>query len=144
VPARFAARTLYEEDFVVAMRPGHPFADEPGLERYCRARHVVVSLARDDRGLIDDALARLGLARRVALAVPNFMLALAVVAETDMLAALPGRFVATHGPRFGVVSRDAPLALPRSRIRAVATEAAVADAGVAWLLETLVRASRAA
>jgi DNA-binding transcriptional LysR family regulator len=144
VPVRFAARTLYEEEFVIAMRAGHPFADDPGLERYCRARHVVVSLARDDRGLVDDALAGLGLARRVALAVPNFMLALAVVAETDMLAALPGRFVATHAPRFGVVSTDAPLPLPSFQIRAVTTKAAVADAGVAWLIETLVRASRAA
>jgi DNA-binding transcriptional LysR family regulator len=144
VPARFAARTLYEEDFVVAMRPGHPFADEPSLERYCRMRHVVVSLAREDRGLVDDALAARGLARRVALAVPNFMFALAVVAETDMLAALPRRFVATHGPRFGLASADAPLPLPHFRIRAVATKAAVADAGVAWLIETLVRASRAA
>jgi DNA-binding transcriptional LysR family regulator len=144
VPARFAARTLYEEKFVIAMHAGHPFADDPSLERYCRMRHAVVSLAGDDRGLVDEALAGLGLTRRVALAVPNFMFALAVVAETDMLAALPRRFVATHAPRFGVVSTDAPLPLPSFQIRAVTTKAAVADAGVAWLIETLVRASRAA
>src|SRR5690349_17817859 len=32
VPARFVARSLYEEDFVVAMRAGHPFADDPSLD----------------------------------------------------------------------------------------------------------------
>jgi DNA-binding transcriptional LysR family regulator len=144
-PARFAARTLYEEEFVIAMRAGHPFADDPSLERYCRMRHVAVSLAREDRGLVDGALARLGSARRVALAVPNFMFALAAVAGSDMLAALPRRFVGMHAPRFGLASAAAPpaLVLPRFRIRAVATGAAVADAGVAWLLETLARASRA-
>lgn len=144
VPARFAARALYEEEFVVAMRAGHPFAADPSLERYCRMRHAVVSLARDEHGLVDETLARQGLTRRVALAVPNFMFALAVVAETDLLAALPGRFVAMHAPRFGVVSTEAPLPLPSSQIRAVATNAAMADAGVAWLIETLARASRAA
>ncbi|HET6522282.1 MAG TPA: LysR substrate-binding domain-containing protein [Geminicoccaceae bacterium] len=144
VPARFADRTLYEEDFVIAMRAGHPFADDPSLERYCRMRHLVVSLARDDHNLVDDALARRGLARRVALAVPGFMFALALVAETDMLAAVPRRLVAMHAPRFGLASTDAPLPLPRFRIRAVATGAAMTDAGVAWLFETLVRVSRAA
>ena len=125
--------------WVIAMHAEHPFADDPSLEHYCRMRHAVESLARDDRGLVDKALAELGLVRRVALAVPNFMFALAVVAETDMLAALPRRFVATHALRFGVVSTDAPLPLPSFQIRAVTTKAAVADAGVAWLLETLVR-----
>ena len=62
--------------------------------------------------------------------------------ETDLLAALPRRFVATHGPRFGVVSTDAPLRLPSFRIRAVVTKAAMADGGVAWLLEMLARTSR--
>jgi DNA-binding transcriptional LysR family regulator len=143
VPARFAAWILYEADFIVVMRPGHPFADDPSLDSYCRMRHVVVSLARDDRGLVDDALAQQGLARRVALAVPNFLFALAAVAETDLLAALPRRFVALHAPRFELASAEAPLPLPRFRIRAVVTEAALADAGVAWLLETLVRVSQA-
>ena len=40
-------RTLYEEDFVVAMRAGHPFADDPTLDRYCEMQHLVVSLTGD-------------------------------------------------------------------------------------------------
>jgi DNA-binding transcriptional LysR family regulator len=142
IPPRFVARTLYEEDFVVAMRAGHPYADDPSLERYCRARHVVVSLTGDERGLLDEVLAERGLARRVALAVPNFMFALALVAESDMLAALPRRFVAMHAARFGAASGEAPVPLPRFRIRAVATGAALADAGVAWLFDALARSFR--
>src|SRR6185369_1705734 len=53
-PARFVAKTLYEEDFVIAMRAGHPFADDPTLERYCRMQHVVVSLTGDPHGFVDE------------------------------------------------------------------------------------------
>ena len=42
-----------------------------------------------------------------------------------------------HGKRFGVASVEAPLLLPRYRIRAVMTKAAAMDAGVAWLFDTL-------
>ena len=47
IPVRFFKRTLYEEDFIVAMRAGHPFADDPTLERYCEMQHLVVSVTGD-------------------------------------------------------------------------------------------------
>jgi DNA-binding transcriptional LysR family regulator len=55
------------------------------------------------------------LTRRVALTVPNFIFALSVLAETEMVSALPKRFVEIHGARFNVVAVKAPLPLPRSR-----------------------------
>jgi DNA-binding transcriptional LysR family regulator len=122
------AKTLYEEDFVIAMRAGHPFADDPTLEHYCRMQHVVVSLTGDAHGFVDEALAKLGRARRIALAVPNFMLALALIAETDLICALPRRFVEIHRRRFGVTSTDAPLRLPDYRICAIAPKVAMMDA----------------
>jgi DNA-binding transcriptional LysR family regulator len=140
VPARFVARTLYEDNFVIAMRARHPFADAPTLDNYCRMRHLVVSLTRDDHGFVDDALAGLGLSRRIALAVPNFMFALAQIAETDLIAAIPDSLVATHAQRFGLASCKAPLPLRTFLIRAVTTRAAMLDAGVAWLFELLGKA----
>jgi DNA-binding transcriptional LysR family regulator len=49
---------------------------------------------RDPYGFVDEALARRGRARRMALTVPNFMLAVAIVAESDLVTALPRRFAA--------------------------------------------------
>lgn len=46
-------------------------------------------------GLFDDLLAGLGRLRRVAVTVPNFMQAILLVAETDLIAALPSRLAAT-------------------------------------------------
>ena len=137
VPARFRSRALYEEDFVIAMRTGHPFARDPTLEGYCRARHLVVSQARDNEGFVDGLLARRGLARRVSLAVPNFMFALAMLGETDLLAALPRSLVVAHAARYGLVFVEAPLPLPRFRTCAIATRSALMDAGVAWIFDTI-------
>src|SRR5262245_4487735 len=137
VPVRFVAQALYEDDFVIAMRAGHPLADELTLDRFCGAPHLLVSLTGDAVGFVDEILARQGRSRRIAVTVPNFMTALAMIAETDLIAALPRALVSGHGQRFGVVHIEAPLDLPRFRIHAVAARSAVMDAGVAWLLEAL-------
>ena len=143
IPARFHRRTLYEEDFVVAMRAGHPFAKAPTLDRYCEMQHLVVSHAGDAHGFVDEVLARQGRSRRIALTVPNFMFALAVVAETDLITALPRRFAAMHAPRFGVVTVEAPLPLGRFRLNAIAPKAAMMDAGLAWFFNVLAGAEPA-
>lgn len=142
VPLRFVRRSLWEEDFVVALRPGHPTADDLTLERYCDLRHLVVSVTGDPYGFVDRALAERGRSRRTALTVPNFLFTLAAIGETDLVAALPRRFVAMHGARFGVVGREMPLPLGRFRLNAVAPKAATADAGLAWLPDTLAPAER--
>lgn len=144
IPARFHARTLYEEDFVVAVRAGHRFLDSPTLEQYCEMQHLVVSVTGDRRGFVDEALTTQGYSRRIALTVPNFMFALAVIAETDLISALPRRFVAMHGGRFGVLGVEAPLPLPNYRLNAVATKAALRDAGLTWLFDLLAGPKQAA
>ncbi len=143
VPARFVSRTLYEEDFVIATRPGHPFARKPSLDRFCQARHLVVSLTGDAYGFVDDVLAGKGRTRRVALTVPNFTMALALIAETDLIAALPRQLVRRYAQRFDVVSTEAPLPLRRDPISLIATKAAMMDAGVAWLFHILTEVAAA-
>jgi DNA-binding transcriptional LysR family regulator len=137
IPPRFVTQVLYEEDFVIAMRARHVLAADCSLHRYCEAPHMLVSATGDPEGFIDQALAAQGRARRVALTVPNFSMALALIAESDAVCALPRRFAALHARRFGMVIREAPLRLPRFRMCAVASRAALRDAGVAWLFELL-------
>jgi DNA-binding transcriptional LysR family regulator len=138
VPARFHAARLYEEEFVVAVRAGHPFADDPSLDQYCALRHLVVSLAGDPHGFVDRILASRGRSRQVALTVPNFMFALAVIADSDLASALPRRFVSMHGARFGVIGIEAPVPLTRFQLHALAPKVAMMDMGLLWLFELLV------
>lgn len=137
IPVRFAEQVLYEEEFVIASRAGHPYAKAPTLDRFCEMRHLLVSLTGDAHGFVDDALAKRDLSRRIALTVPNFMMALAIIAETDLIAALPKQFVIRHAARFGVVGTKAPLSPRLDHIRAVASKSAMMDTGVAWLFGVL-------
>jgi DNA-binding transcriptional LysR family regulator len=136
-PPRFVSRMLYDEDFVVVARKRHPFAVKPSLQRFCEAKHIVVSMTADPRGFLDDELAKDKLARHVALTVADFGSALATAAGTDLIVAVPRRFAAMHAARFGVAIREVPLRTRTYSIRAVAPKAALMDAGLAWLFEEL-------
>jgi DNA-binding transcriptional LysR family regulator len=143
-PARFAERLLFEEDFVVAMRKGHPLARKPNLAAYLAAQHMLVSAIGDALGVMDAKLAEKGHSRRVALTVPNFMIALVQLAESDLVATLPRHLVERHAARFNLVTRPLPVPWTPDPVRIVASQAALADAGIAWLFETMARCIRSA
>lgn len=136
-PARFARQPLYQEDFIVAARAGHPFAVDPSLSNYCAMQHLVVSQTGDPQGFVDNILSEQGLSRRVTLTVPNFTFALAVLADSDLISALPRRFVEMHAARFGVVPIDPPLPLGRFTLNIVTPQVAMRDAGIEWLVGLL-------
>lgn len=140
-PLRFEKRTLYEEDFVLAMRPDHPFRQLPTIDAYCESQHLVVSLTGDPNGFVDDVLARQGRSRRVSLTVPNFMFACAILADTDLICAIPQRFAALYSGRFGISTENPPMPLGSFRLNAFIPKAALMDAGVEWLLDRLGNAS---
>jgi len=143
VPARFVTRKLYDEDFVIVRRAGHPIGKRPTLARYSAALHLVVSVSGDPLGMIDKFLAEQGLKRRVVLTVSNFMQALAIVAESDLVAALPRQFARRHAERFNLVYSDPPAPFLTGPIQAIAPQVATTDAGLAWLLGMLERAAKA-
>ncbi|WP_025037701.1 LysR family transcriptional regulator [Bradyrhizobium sp. DOA9] len=138
VSPRFEARRLYEEEFVLAMPKGHPFAKAPTDAAFARSRHLLVSLSGEPRGFVDEMLAKRGLERRIALTVPNFTMALAQLSGSELIAALPRRLVEQHAGRFGLVFVELPFARKPDTIRAIATKAAMRDAGIAWLMQVLV------
>ena len=80
----------------------------PTLDRYVEMRHLVVSLSGDPHGFVDTVLEQHGRSRRTVLTVPNFMFALAIAGESDMLVAMPRRFAAIFAPRFGLTTVDLP------------------------------------
>lgn len=139
LPSRYAERLLFEEDFVVAMRKGHRMARKVTLPAYLAAPHLLVSAIGDALGIVDVKLAERGHSRRVALTVPSFMMALAQLAESDFIGTLPRHLVERHAARFDLVMRPVPFPWTPDPVRVVASRAAMADAGVAWLFETVAR-----
>ena len=73
----------------------------------------------------------------MALTAPNFMLALALLADTSLIAAVPRSIFSLHGGRFNLSCAKPPLALPRFTLTMVAPKPALQDVGLRWLIETL-------
>jgi len=143
-PARFEARVLYDEDFVIVRRAGSKAPKTMNAASYAATPQLMVSTTGDPQGPIDAQLAKRGLSRRVVLTVSNFMNALAIVAESDLICALPRQFVAKHGHRYKIVTSEPPFPFLSSPIRAVAPRAAMSDGGLAWLFGAIERAAKMA
>ena len=144
IPARFVTRTLFEDEgFVIVRRAGHPMGKRLTLARYCAAAHVLISVSGDPHGIVDQILEKRGLSRRVMLTVSNFMQALAVVAESDLVAAMPRRFAARYAARYRLVIAEPPIPLMNAPVLAIAPQVATMDGGLTWLLGVLERAGRA-
>lgn len=90
----YESRRLYDGQYVAAMRRDHPLSRQPlTLERYCAARHALVSFSGRAWGFIDEALASLGKKRHIALTVNQYGTAARVVAQTDLVTVMPRHFV---------------------------------------------------
>lgn len=89
-PTWARSEVLFEERFVCVVRRDHPLGrGRLTLDRYCALPHVLVAPRGTSReGAVDDALARLGRRRRVAVAVPSFFVAPQIVRETDYVLTL--------------------------------------------------------
>ena len=69
------------------------------------------------------------------LLAPIITFALALVADSDMICAVPRRFAETYGPALGLAVVEPPLPLGRFRLNLAVPGAAPRDAGLAWLLD---------
>jgi DNA-binding transcriptional LysR family regulator len=137
VPRRFVARSLYQEDFVVAVRRGHPFAKKLTVKAFVAARHLLVSSSADPRGFVEELLDAHGEKRRVAMTVPTYAMTLDIVAGSDLLATLPRRFVTENRGRLAIEALELPIKRKAETLYAVTTRAAMADLGIQWLVREI-------
>lgn len=131
----FTQRVL-EEKFVCVVRADHPTVGKKmTLERYLELGHVLVSPGGTRAGIVDDALAKHGLARRIAVVVPHFLVAPFLVERTDLVLTLAARIARSLAPAVKLRSLAPPdeLDLPGFEIRLVWHERDHADPAHAWL-----------
>lgn len=138
----FLHQRLYDSEYVVVMRRGHPLAAQPiGLDAYCEARHLLVSFSGRPFGFVDAALAALSRQRRVVLTVNQFFTAGQVVATTDLLTVLPRHFVGATGMAHRLALHELPLAVPAVHIDALWRRQAEHSSAHRWLRQAIQRAS---
>ena len=136
VPETIARGQLFEDGFVCAVRRGHPLAGKRlTLKRFCQFGHVLVTSPSDGPGVVDVALAARGLERRVAVRVPHFSVAPAVVAETDFITTLAEK-IAERCTQDLSLFRP-PIDLARFPVSVLWNPLAERDAGLMWLRDLL-------
>jgi DNA-binding transcriptional LysR family regulator len=137
-PAGSFEKILFDESFTCIVRKNHPLADTRlTLPRYCAAPHLLVAPRATPGSLVDDALAARGRSRRVALAVPHFLVVPYLIASSDLIATLATRVAATFADSLGLVMLPPPVELPRFEIALAWHERNRDDAAHRWLREQL-------
>ena len=105
------AQALFLDRYIAVVRAGHPLSQGDITPiRFAAAWHVHVARRDGDKGPIDDALAALGLARRIATTVGGFSAALALVRASDLIACVHERH--TGNLCAGMQAFDIPLSIP--------------------------------
>jgi DNA-binding transcriptional LysR family regulator len=88
-----SSRVLFSDSMVCLMSRKHALARKTlTLENLLAYRHLKVSMSPTDLRFVDDVLSRKRLARDVALNVPHWLVVPHVLARTDHLAVMSGRF----------------------------------------------------
>ncbi len=134
---------LYSSAYICVMRREHPLA-APGaltLESYCAAQHLRVSFAGRPHGFVDEALARVGRRRHVAITVNSFFTGGLAVRQSDLLTVLPSGFVAASGQAADLACRPVPFALPGIDVSQVWHARHAHEPAQRWLREELSRAA---
>lgn len=88
-------RALFRDRFIGAVRRDHPLATRRPVtpEDYVAWGHVAASRRGLASGPADEALAALGLQRRIVSVVPGFPAALAIAGASDLIALVPASFL---------------------------------------------------
>lgn len=141
----FAHQRLYDGRYVCVMRAGHPLANGPlTIDRFCAARHMLVSFSGRPFGFIDESLASLGRQRQVVLTVNQFFTAGRVVAHSNLLTVLPQHFVSVTGIADQLVLRPLPFDVAPVHVDAVWHSRVHSQSAHTWLRSAVLRAARQA
>lgn len=101
---------LFRDRYVGVVRAGHSLGrGRITPKRFAAGEHVLFTRKADEPGPIDDALAALGLSRRITAVVGGFAAALALARHSDLIACVPERH--TGHLRDGLHTFKLPLAL---------------------------------
>lgn len=141
-PLPFTNQRLYDGEYVCAMRRDHPLATGPfTLNKFCAARHMLVSFSGRPYGFIDESLASLGRKRHVVLTVNQFFTAGRVVANSNLLTVLPRHFVRVTGIAEQLVLRPLPFDVAPVHVDAVWHRRSQQRSAHMWLRQAVLRAA---
>ena len=138
--AHHKRRRLYATDFLCLYDPARlPLAPPLSLEDYVSVPHVLGSPRGDAHGVVDDALASLGLRRAIAVATQHFSAVPFLLKGARLLSTVPRRPARIFAERFGLATSPVPLDLPASDVSMIWHASYDHDPAHRWLRGTVAR-----
>jgi DNA-binding transcriptional LysR family regulator len=132
--AGFYQQTLFPQRYVCMASAAHPrIRDTLTLEQFEREGHAVVSGSGTGHPIVDRALERLGVRRRVVLRIPNYVGVALIIERTELLVTIPLRLAEELHDRDGFRIFEPPMPLPTYEIKQHWHERFQNDPGHRWL-----------
>jgi DNA-binding transcriptional LysR family regulator len=124
---------LFDERLVCVVRENHPLTrGRLTLARFAAAKHVLIAPRGRPGGPVDDALGALGLERQIAVALPHFLAAPHIVAQSDLVLTMAARLAASFASVLPLRILTPPLDLPVVRASMLWHERHDADPAHQW------------
>jgi DNA-binding transcriptional LysR family regulator len=125
---------LFRDPYVCLMRAEHPVGKHLTRKKFLTASHALVSYKGGHR-VIEEALERAGLARKIALRVPHFTVVPMVLERSDLILTLPSKVARVYQRRGNFKSLPPPVPIPPADVAAHWHERFERDPGSRWLRE---------
>jgi DNA-binding transcriptional LysR family regulator len=129
-------RALFRDPYLCLMRADHPIRSLT-KKRFLEASHALVTY-RGGHRVIEEALERAGLARKIALRVPHFTVVPMVLERTDLILTLPQRVARVFEQRGKLKSLPPPVPIPLAEVAVHWHERFEADPGNRWLRDQVI------
>lgn len=124
LPANFHQQRLWSDRLACLIRKDHPAlmatGGELSLDDFLAQRHILITQTGIGLSRLDDALADRGLTRHISVLTRHYQLPRELVANSDMIAALPARIARYQARHLGLIVMEPPIDLPEFQV------------GIAW------------
>lgn len=138
--AHHKRRLLLTETYLCMFNAERAGVSAPiSLEDYVRLPHVLTSLRPGERGVVDDALAKLGLTRTVVLTTPRFLAVPFLVARSPVVVTMHARLARFFAAELGLSLSPPPVELQEIDVSLLWHASYDHDPAHAWLRQQVVR-----
>jgi DNA-binding transcriptional LysR family regulator len=131
-------RALFRDPYLCLMRKDHQEIGEKLTRKmFLDASHALVTY-RGGHRVIEEALDRAGLARKVALRVPHFTVVPMILEKSDLILTLPARVARVFERRGRLKALPPPVAIPPAEVALHWHERFEPDPGNRWLRDLMI------
>lgn len=138
----FSVEHLYDEEHCIVVRQGHPKIDGAINEaQFGDIGHVIIALGTDMEQYGDETLKRLNIERRVVAAVPRFLTAFTLVAQSNAGLVVQRRLAMRYAGAFNLQVLKLPFATEPFSVVALVRKQDENDAAIKWLVDKVRRSA---